>query len=365
MITERLNTMELFTSLDDATSEFLQLVSSFGEKQINAVPFENSWTAAQVAEHVTKSNSGIALSLQKEGEVIARNPEERARELKETFLNFSTKLQSPKFILPTKDIYSKEEVIAELKKSIWQIKDLSRRVNLSEAIKHPAFGEITKLEMLHFVVYHTQRHIHQIKKIFRTTETTMERPLRHIISFMHISLDGFVAGTRGEMDWITMDEEIFKDAIDLETSIDTALYGRTTYQMMESYWPTVRINPSATKDELHHAQWVENIPKIVFSKTLEKAEWNNTILIKENITDEMMKLKQQPGKNMMIFGSPGLIHSFMGLGLIDEYRINVNPVVLGNGIPLFKNIEERINLKLLKAKTFNAGVVGLHYEAIN
>jgi dihydrofolate reductase len=362
MITERLNTKELFTSLDDTVSELLLLVSSFDEKQINTIPFKDSWTAAQVAEHITKSNIGIAQSLQREGEIIPRNADGRVEELKKLFLDFATKLQSPKFILPTQDIYAKETVLADLKKSIGQLKDVSSRVNLSEAIKHPALGEITKLEMLHFVVYHTQRHIHQLKKIFKATETKIETPFRHIISFMHISLDGFVAGSRSEMDWITMDEEIFKDAIDLEGSIDTALYGRTTFQMMESYWPTVLTNPSGTNDELRHAQWVENIPKIVFSKTLDKAEWNNTILIKENIAEEIMNLKQQPGKSMMIFGSPGLTHSFMKLGFIDEYRININPVVLGNGIPLFKNIEDRINLKLLKAKTFNAGVVGLHYE---
>jgi len=186
--------------------------------------------------------------------------------------------------------------------------------------------------------------------------------MRKVISFMHASLDGFVAGLNGEMDWIIHDEEIFEDAIDLAGTTDAAIYGRTTYQMMESYWPTVLTLPSSTKNELHHAQWVEDIHKIVFSKTLEKAGWNNTTLIKENIIDEMRKLKRQPGKNMMIFGSPGLTHSFMQMDLIDQYRININPVVLGNGIPLFKNMNGKIRLKLLKTKMFNAGVVGLHYE---
>lgn len=179
---------------------------------------------------------------------------------------------------------------------------------------------------------------------------------------MHVSLDGFVAGPNGEMDWITMDDEIFEDAIDLSTEADTALYGRTTYEMMESYWPSVLKSPEATKNELHHATWVENVSKIVFSTSLDKAEWNNTKLIKRNVKYEVAKLKQQPGKNMMIFGSPRLTHSFMQMGLIDEYRINVNPVVLGNGLPLFRNIEDRINLKLLNARTFESGVIGLHYE---
>ncbi|MCL5995890.1 MAG: dihydrofolate reductase family protein, partial [Chloroflexi bacterium] len=139
-------------------------------------------------------------------------------------------------------------------------------------------------------------------------------------------------------------------------------YGRVTYQMMESYWPTVLTNPSSTKHEIEHARWIENVPKIVFSKTLEKVEWNNTRLIKENIAEEISKLKQQPGKDLVIFGSPGLAHSFMRLGLIDEYRLTVNPIILGSGKPLFRNVEDKMKLKLLKAQTFNSGVVGLHYE---
>jgi dihydrofolate reductase len=186
--------------------------------------------------------------------------------------------------------------------------------------------------------------------------------MRKIISFMHISLDGFVTGPSDEMNWIIMDEEIFQDAIELASTTDAALYGRVTYQMMESYWPTVLANPSSTKPELDHAHWVENINKIVFSQTLERAEWNNTRLIKKNIVEEIVKLKQQPGENMMIFGSPRLTHSFMHWDLIDEYRININPVVLSKGVPLFENINDKVNLKLLETKTFHSGVVGLRYE---
>jgi dihydrofolate reductase len=186
--------------------------------------------------------------------------------------------------------------------------------------------------------------------------------MRKIISLMHVSLDGFVAGPHGEMDWIYMDDEIFNDVTELAGTIDVAIYGRVTYQMMESYWPTVLTNPSSAENELYHARWVENIHKIVFSTTLEKAEWNNTKLIRKDIEEEIKKLKQQPGKNMMIFGSPTLTHSFMQMDLIDEYRINVNPVILGDGIPLFKNIKDRVSLKLLKEKTFNEGVVGSYYQ---
>ncbi|EQA35614.1 riboflavin biosynthesis protein RibD C-terminal domain protein [Leptospira inadai serovar Lyme str. 10] len=184
--------------------------------------------------------------------------------------------------------------------------------------------------------------------------------MRKVSLLAHASLDGFVGGPNGEMDWISHDDEIFRYVTEHFKSVDTCLYGRVVYQMMESYWPTVSKNPAATKMELHHADWVENIQKIVFSTTLEKAEWNNTRLVKSNVAEEISKLKKQPGKNMMIFGSPRLTHSFMQMGLIDEFVININPVILGNGIPLFKESKDKIDLKLINSTTFKCGVVGLH-----
>jgi dihydrofolate reductase len=188
--------------------------------------------------------------------------------------------------------------------------------------------------------------------------------MRKVMLLMHVSLDGFVAGPKEEMDWIGYDDNIFQDAIELASTADTSLYGRVTYQMMESYWPTVLSNPASTKLEIHHAQWLENVQKVVFSKSLENVTWNNAKLIQGDIAEEMAKLKQQPGKNMLIFGSPTFSHALMQLGLIDEYRLNVSPVVLGNGNPLFKDINDKINLKLLDTKTFEIGVVGLHYQTI-
>ena len=186
--------------------------------------------------------------------------------------------------------------------------------------------------------------------------------MRKVILLMNMSLDGFVCGKNGEMNWVTIDDEIFKDSNDLANTADIALYGRKTYQMMESYWPSVLTNANSTPPELEHARWMENVSKIVFSTTLEKVEWNNSTLIKENMVEEVIALKQKPGRSMIIFGSPGLTHSFTEQGLIDEYRINVNPVLLGGGVPLFKNIGDRINLKLSKSKIYNSGVVGLLYE---
>ena len=187
--------------------------------------------------------------------------------------------------------------------------------------------------------------------------------MRKVILLMHVSLDGFVAGPNGEMDWIRTDDGIWEYVDHLTANADTNLFGRVTYQMMESYWPTAAEQPTATKHDIDHARWVNSVSKVVFSKSLEKVEWKHSRLVKENVAEEITKLKQQPGKNLIIIGSPGFASTLMNLGLIDEYWLNVNPVVLGSGNPLFKGLKDRINLKLVSTKTFSSGVVGLCYQA--
>ena len=168
MTTEKLNTKELFESLEETTSELLKTISLFNEEEINTVPFENSWTAAQVADHVMQSNRSMIQSLYEEGRAASGNVDEGVQKLKEIFLNFDSKLQSPKFILPTQERYSRKQLITELRDSVEQIKELSARIDVAEMIDHRVFGGITKFEILHFVVYHTQRHIHQLKNIFKS-----------------------------------------------------------------------------------------------------------------------------------------------------------------------------------------------------
>jgi dihydrofolate reductase len=179
---------------------------------------------------------------------------------------------------------------------------------------------------------------------------------------MHVSLDGFVAGPNGEMDWIRFDDQLADDVAALTDTADTALFGRVTYQMMEGYWPTAAESPNASKHDIDHARWVNHAPKIVFSRTLEKTEWQNSHIVRNNIPEEIARLKQQPGKNLLMIGSTTTAHTFMQLGLIDEYRINVNPVVLGGGSSLFADIQRPINLHLVHAKSYTSGVVGLHYQ---
>lgn len=196
----------------------------------------------------------------------------------------------------------------------------------------------------------------------QTTAADGMTPMRKVISLMHISLDGFTAGPNGELDWAAVDEETYEYVADVLRTVDTALYGRVTYHMMESYWPTVPSDPASTESDRQHADWVEKVQKIVFSRTLERVTWNNTRLVQENIAEEVARLKCQPGKDLMIFGSPSIVHTLTQRGLIDEYRLNINPVVLGSGTPLFKGIEEHIALELLEVKPFRSGAVGLHYR---
>lgn len=214
-------------------------------------------------------------------------------------------------------------------------------------------------------IFHRRGAMYPLGSLFGLAGTKNSGKKRRVILLMHVSLDGFVAGPNGEMNWMTIDDDIFQDANNLAKTADIALFGRRTYQMMESYWPSVLINSNSAQPELEHAQWMESVSKIVFSTTLEKVEWHNTTLIKQNLAEEMVKLKQRPGRNMIIFGSPSLSHSFMEQGLIDEYRININPVILGGGVPLFKNIRDQVNLRLSRSKIFSSGVVGLLYKTIN
>ena len=186
--------------------------------------------------------------------------------------------------------------------------------------------------------------------------------MRKLVLFMHTSLDGFVAGPNGEMDWINVDEEIFDYAGQQTNEADTALYGRVTYQMMESYWPTAAQRPAATKHDVEHSRWYNKVAKVVLSRTLKEANLTNTKIIDGNLAADIVKIKQEAGKNILMFGSPSAAHSLMAEKLIDDYWLFVNPVLLGRGIPLFNEVKEKIALKLVESNIFSSGVVCLHYS---
>jgi len=179
---------------------------------------------------------------------------------------------------------------------------------------------------------------------------------------MHTSLDGFVAGLNGEMDWIYVDDAMFDFVGTMTDQADAALYGRVTYEMMQSYWPTAGEQPNASKHDIEHSTWYNKVSKIVLSKTIKDSGLHNTKVISDQLSDNINKLKQQEGKNILIFGSPRASQSLLNEGLIDEFWLFVNPIILGQGMPLFKEITGTTKLKLVESKTFTCGVIALHYK---
>ena len=181
--------------------------------------------------------------------------------------------------------------------------------------------------------------------------------MRKVLFFMMTTLNGFYERGQWEIDWHNVDDEFTRFAIEQIESVDTLLFGRVTYEGMASYWPT----PAAIADSPATAEQMNSLPKIVFSNTLEKAEWGNTRLVRGNAAEEVAGLKEQAGKDVIIFGSSDLAVSLAERGLIDEYRIMVNPILLGAGKPVFNGLNRDVPLKLLGTRTFKNGNVLLTY----
>jgi len=188
--------------------------------------------------------------------------------------------------------------------------------------------------------------------------------MKKLIFFMHTSLDGFVAGVNGEMNWIKVDESIFDFVGTMTETADTALYGRVTYEMMQSYWPTAGDPPNASKHDKEHAAWYNKVKKIVLSKTMSEAGLNNTRIISDQLTANINQIKEENSRNILIFGSPRASQSLLNEGLVDEFWLFVNPIILGKGMPLFKGISGTTKLKFIESKTFDCGVIALHYEKL-
>jgi dihydrofolate reductase len=178
--------------------------------------------------------------------------------------------------------------------------------------------------------------------------------MRKLIAAINMTLDGFCDHTAG-----IADDELHQHYNELLKSSDTILYGRITYQLME-YWRTVLNHPTGNKSMDEFAVTIDKISKIVFSHTLKNVEWESAKLAKGSLEEEVLELKQQAGKDVLA-GSPSLIVALMQLGLIDEYQLCVHPVIIGKGLPLFKNINERIILKLFNTKTLGSGAIVLYY----
>ena len=172
-----------------------------------------------------------------------------------------------------------------------------------------------------------------------------------------MTLDGYFEGPNQDIRWHNVDGEFNEFAIAQLNEISTLLFGRVTYQLMASYWPT----PFAIENDPDVASLMNLIPKVVFSTTLKEVAWNNTRLVRDHIPEEISRLKQEPGKDLAVFGSANLLASLMQMDLIDEHRVMVNPVILGSGTPLFKT-NDKLNLKLLKTRAFGNGNVLLYYR---
>lgn len=183
-----------------------------------------------------------------------------------------------------------------------------------------------------------------------------EEDMRKLIAAINMTLDGFCDHTA-----IIPDDEILQHYNELLRNAGLLLYGRITYQLMERYWPSVVRNPTGNRPTDEFAVSIDNISKIVYSRTLKNVDWKNTRLKKEVTKEEVSELKQQAGKDIVV-GSPGLIVALTQLDLIDEYQLSIHPIVAGSGLPLFKNVKERLTLKLLRTKTFGSGAVTLYYE---
>lgn len=184
--------------------------------------------------------------------------------------------------------------------------------------------------------------------------------MRMLFSFMVVTLDGFYEGPNQEFDWPNVDDGFNEFAIRQMNDIDTLLFGRATYEGMASYWPT----PAAAEDDPLVADLMNNVPKIVYSATLESADWQNTTLVKDDAEGSVGGLKQQPGKDLALFGSPHLTVSLLEHGLVDELRVMVNPILLGGGKSLFTGLKERVRLQLQTSTTFSSGNVLLCYRPV-
>jgi dihydrofolate reductase len=182
---------------------------------------------------------------------------------------------------------------------------------------------------------------------------------RNLIYSMTVSLDGFIAGPDGEIDWSPPDEELHRFHNQQVREIGTHLLGRRLYEVMV-YWETADQNPSAAEYELEFARIWQNLPKIVFSKTLAEVQ-GNARLVRDGVAEEVARLKEQPGKDLAV-GGAGLASTLIKLGLVDEYRLFVSPVVLGGGTPYFPPLDERIDLELAEARTFGSRVVYVRYR---
>ena len=181
---------------------------------------------------------------------------------------------------------------------------------------------------------------------------------RKVVLFVLTSLDGYFEGPGQDINWHRVDEEFNEFAVQQTGEFGALLFGRVTYELMAGYWPT----EAARHDDPEIAQLMNSLPKLVFSRTLTDVAWENTRLVKDNFVDEVTKLRQQSGKDIAIFGSSDLAVTLVPHGLIDEFRVMINPVVLGAGKPFLAGIADKLELELIRTRVFKSGNILLYYR---
>jgi dihydrofolate reductase len=194
--------------------------------------------------------------------------------------------------------------------------------------------------------------------------------MRKIIAALQVSLDGFIEGPNGELDWtLADDQDVWRDVFEMLTNVDTLILGRGMYPAYEQYWLAILAEPTgilpfsgraATKNEIAYARLADKTPHFVVSRTLDNVAWKTTRIIRD--VEEIRNMKWQPGKDMHVVGGATLVGSLMNVGLIDEIQMMVNPLILGGGKALFKDVKERHELKLVRSKPLKSGKVGLTYS---
>jgi dihydrofolate reductase len=192
------------------------------------------------------------------------------------------------------------------------------------------------------------------------TGTSEGTAIRKVILMMSVSLDGFMEGPNRELDWHMVDDELHSHFNEQLSAMGAFLSGRVTYELMAGFWPTADTDPSSTEPMVEFSRIWRDMPKIVYSSTLERAGWNTTV-VRDVVAEEVMELKAQPGGDLAL-GGADIAAAFMRHDLIDEYRLYVHPVVIGRGKPLFQASGTRINLQLAETRTFGNGVVLLRYQ---
>ena len=188
--------------------------------------------------------------------------------------------------------------------------------------------------------------------------------MRRIVLLLHTSLDGFAAGPSGEMDWIKVDDEMFDFVGQLTANADAALYGRITWQMMDQYWPNAANQPNPTRHDIEHSTWYNEVEKFVLSGTLQSSTAKKITVIGNDFADAIRKIKNKPGKDILLIGSPTVVRELMANNLIDDYWLFLNPVILGKGIPVFASGVDHIQLELATIKHFPNGVAAMNYKLV-